>query len=228
MFLLSRLQLPWQKGYFLRKRATSGKSETVLKQNYFTVLYHSYGKKGQSLSEVRDELVGLDNFLQKERPKFTWISSASPEYSASLAQIHFAAHVHSNVLDIHQRTRELAPHSEVEAWVQTLVLNKSESGLIQSLAALNQIIQGLNTLNGISIVGVFSEQVGPSEEGKPYCDQVHLFRDYLQGIQILGYSLLSAALNYLNDLESVQQLLDLALQRLKQQEEVLGGRYNDW
>ena len=90
-------------------------------------------------------------------------------------------------------------------------------------------MQGLNTLNGISIVGVFSEQVRPSkDEGRPFCDQVHAFRDYLVGIQIQGYALVSTAFNYLDDHESVQKLLALALERLTQQEKVLGGRHNDW
>lgn len=53
-------------------------------------------------------------------------------------------------------------------------------------------------------------------------------RDYLTGIQIQGYALLSTALNYLGHHQAVHALLDLAMERFKEQEEILGNRHNDW
>jgi hypothetical protein len=43
-----------------------------------------------------------------------------------------------------------------------------------------------------------------------------------------GYALVSAALNFKNQHSKVHQLAKLAMDRLKQQESILGGRYNDW
>ena len=44
------------------------------------------------------------------------------------------------VLDIRLVTKEIWPTNEVNYWCK-MILNKDDSGLIQNLAALNQIIQ---------------------------------------------------------------------------------------
>ena len=82
-------------------------------------------------------------------------------------------------------------------------------------------------MHGISIVGVYSANVQPTET-ESICKQVHNFRDYLIACQIQGYAILGAALNYIKQHAAVHQLLDLAYERLKQQEKALGGRFNDW
>jgi hypothetical protein len=53
-------------------------------------------------------------------------------------------------------------------------------------------------------------------------------RDYLTGVQLQGYALLSGALNQVGHHQAVHALLDLAMQRFKEQENILGARYNDW
>ena len=100
----------------------------------------------------------------EDRLKFSWISSASPEYDQTLATVLFLANIHAKVLDIKSLSKELAPLDQVEYWCNR-VLDNTESGLIQSLAALNQIIQGLNTQQSISIVEVFRDYVTPNELG---------------------------------------------------------------
>ena len=75
-----------------------------------------------------------------ERLKYTWISSANKEYAKALASVLFLSSIHSKVLDIRLVTKELWPTDEVDYWCK-MVLNKNDSGLIQGLAALNQIIQ---------------------------------------------------------------------------------------
>ena len=45
--------------------------------------------------------------------------------------------------------------------------------------------QGFNTLNAISIVGVYSQNVKATET-ESICKQVHNFRDYLIASQIQG------------------------------------------
>ena len=54
------------------------------------------------------------------------------------------------------------------------------------------------------------------------------FRDYLTGVQIQGYALLSTALNHVGHHQAVHVLLELAMQRFKEQENILGDRHNDW
>ena len=53
------------------------------------------------------------------------------------------------------------------------------------------------------------------------------FRDYLLNIQIQGYALVTTCLNY-NGSATSEPLLKLGFERLKQQENILGGRFNDW
>ena len=65
-------------------------------------------------------------------------------------------------MDIKLSSKEIVPENDAKYWLN-LALNNSTSSLIQSLAALNSIIQGLNTLNGISIVGVYSNNVKATE-----------------------------------------------------------------
>ena len=54
------------------------------------------------------------------------------------------------------------------------------------------------------------------------------FRDYLTGIQIHGYALVSTCLNYKKQHEIFHVLSKVGLDRLLQQETALGGYYNDW
>ena len=112
-----------------------------------------------------------------DRLKYNWISAASKDYDQALAQVFFLSNIHAKVLDVKLIYKELAPVDEVTYWCN-LVLDQTESGLIQSLAALNQIIQGLNTFQGISILGVFKENVSPTPN-KTACQQVHEYRDFL-------------------------------------------------
>ena len=85
-------------------------------------------------------MVDLDKHLQAERFKYAWISSANVEYEESLAQIHFLSNIHAKVLDIKFSSKRIVPGDEADFWVDK-ILNNSTSGLIQSLAAMNQIIQ---------------------------------------------------------------------------------------
>ena len=55
-----------------------------------------------------------------------------------------------------------------------------------------------------------------------------LIRDYLTGVQMQGYALLGAALNVRGHHQAVHALLDVAMERLKEQEKTMGGRFNDW
>ena len=55
-----------------------------------------------------------------------------------------------------------------------------------------------------------------------------LNRDYLTGVQLQGYALLAAALNAEGHHGAVHALLDLGMQRFKEQENILGTRFNDW
>ncbi len=77
-------------------------------------------------------------------------------------------------------------------------------------------------------MGVFKENAKTYGGGGNVCKQVHAFRDFLMAMQIQGYALLSSALNYRGHHDAVHALAKVALERLKQQEAVLGGRYNDW
>ena len=72
-----------------------------------------------------------------DRLKYNWISAASKEYDQALAQVFFLSNIHAKVLDVKLIYKELAPVDEVTYWC-TLVLDQTESGLIQSLAALTQ------------------------------------------------------------------------------------------
>ena len=54
------------------------------------------------------------------------------------------------------------------------------------------------------------------------------FRDYLVALQIQGYALLLAALNCIGNRRAAIMAQMMAINRLVQQEEVLGARYNDW
>ena len=104
---------------------------------------------------------------------FMYDSSANVEYEEALAQIHFLSNIHAKVLDIKLSSKEIVPENDAKYWLN-LALNNSTSSLIQSLAALNSIIQGLNTLNGISIVGVYSNNVKATEtEGSKHKLRTH-------------------------------------------------------
>jgi len=43
-----------------------------------------------------------------------------------------------------------------------------------------------------------------------------------------GYAMLSTALNVKDQHGAVHVLLKLAMERFREQEKILGGRYNDW
>ena len=60
------------------------------------------------------------------------------------------------------------------------------------------------------------------------CKCILASRDYLVGIQILGYALLLAAMNCNDDRRGAVMAQMMALNRLMQQEDALGARYNDW
>ena len=186
---------------------------------------YSYGKKGDSTVEIRKEMVKLHEHLMKEKLDFAWIDSASKEYSQAITRLLFMSSIHSSVLDVHSLRKEMEPSGEVEFWCSA-VLEEDENGLIQALETINQIVQGLNTFQATSILQVFKENAMPTL-GNTVCEQVHAFRDYLMDIQIQGYALVSTCLNYNGSL-TIDPLLQLGIERLKQQEDILGGRFNDW
>jgi hypothetical protein len=141
-----------------------------------------YGLDGGTAPDVRQELVDHDEYLMSKRSTFAWIDIASQEYAQAVDQIYFLSNIHAKVLDVRRGVGQLVSKQDAEYW-SNLVMDASDSGLIQGLAALNQIIQGLNTLNGISMLGVFKENA-QDEQDKSICAQVHDFRDYLIGLQI--------------------------------------------
>ena len=53
-------------------------------------------------------------------------------------------------------------------------------------------------------------------------------RDYLTALQTLAYSLLATAMNVTGWHKEVHELIELALERLMQQEKEMGAKYNDW
>ena len=186
---------------------------------------YSYGQSGGSTLEIRKEMVKLNQHLMKDKLDYAWIDSASKEYSKAITRLLFMSSIHSSVLDVHSLRKEMEPSGEVEFWCNA-VLETEDHGLIQALETINQIVQGLNTFQATSILGVFKENAMPTSTST-VCQQVHAFRDYLMDIQIQGYALVSTCLNYNGSL-AIDPLVELGLKRLKQQEEILGGRFNDW
>lgn len=188
-----------------------------------------YGLQGYSTQETRQALVDHHQHLMKVRLDFAWISSANIEYQQALASILFLSNIHAQVLGVHSLSKKLEPESQVEDWCNHVLNGSSSSApdLVQSLAALNQIIQGLNTKHGISILGPFKEHAQP-EQDRSVCQQVHQYRDYLTGLQIQGYALLSTCFNVQLKHDIVHVLTKVGHDRLMQQQRVLGGYYNDW
>ena len=186
---------------------------------------YSYGQSGGSTLEIRKEMVKLNQHLMKDKLDYAWINSASEEYSQAITRLLFMSSIHASVLDVHSLRKEMEPSGEVEFWCNA-VLEAEDNGLIQALETINQIVQGLNTFQATSILEVFKENAMPTSSST-VCQQVHEFRDYLMDIQIQGYALVSTCLNYNGSL-AIEPLLEMGLKRLKQQEEILGGRFNDW
>ena len=100
-----------------------------------------YGYPGSTEMEVRKEMFDLDAHLQSERFTYAWISSANAEYEEALTQIHFLSNIHAKVLDVKLSSKEIVPEEDANYWID-LVFNNSTSGLTQSLATLNSVIQG--------------------------------------------------------------------------------------
>ncbi len=77
-------------------------------------------------------------------------------------------------------------------------------------------------------MSVFKDNARGFEEATTVCEDVHAFRDFLTGIQIHGYTLVSACLNFRGQHDIALILAKVSMQRLEQQEAILGGYQNDW